>query len=339
MAVLVTGGAGFIGSHACLCLLEAGCEVVVVDNLSNSKKQSIRRVSECTGKPIGFYEADLRDTSGMTAVFRENKIDTVLHFAGFKAVGESVEFPMKYYENNISGTLALCEVMAAHGVHDLVFSSSATVYGDPPKVPIIEDFPLAPTNPYGRSKRFIEQILEDIHLSDNSWNIALLRYFNPVGAHPSGCIGEDPNGIPNNLMPFICQVAAGKREKLFVFGDDYPTPDGTGIRDYIHVMDLAKGHLQAIEKLGEHPGVVTFNLGTGKGYSVLDVVRAFEKASGKELPYQVVKRRPGDIAVCYTDPTKAGRELGWRAELGIDDMCRDAWRWQAANPNGYDNGD
>lgn len=309
--------------------------MIVVDNLSNSKKQSISRVEELSGKKITFYQTDIRDKEKLLAVFRENRVDIVIHFAGLKAVGESVDTPLQYYQNNVSGTLVLCEVMASKNVKNMVFSSSATVYGDPATVPITEDFPLAPTNPYGRSKLFIEQILKDLHASDNSWNIALLRYFNPVGAHESGRIGEDPNGTPNNLMPYICQVMAGKQENLFVFGDDYPTYDGTGIRDYIHVNDLVLGHIKAIDKLSENPGVLIYNLGTGKGYSVLDVVRAFEKVSGKTIPYQVVDRRPGDIAVCYTNPDKAKRELGWAAKQGIEDMCRDAWRWQAVNHDGY----
>ncbi len=336
MSVLVTGGAGYIGSHTCLCLIEAGYEVIVVDNLSNSKKQSVTRVEELTGKHITFYPIDIRDKKEMCAVFGENKIDAVIHFAGLKAIGESVDQPLRYYENNLSGTLALCEVMMENNVKNMVFSSSATVYGDPLTVPITEEFPLAPTNPYGRSKLFIEQILRDVHAADNAWNIILLRYFNPVGAHISGRIGEDPNGIPNNLMPLICQVAAGKQQKLLIFGDDYPTHDGTGIRDYIHVMDLALGHIRAIEKLTKNPGVEVFNLGTGRGYSVLDVVKAFEKASGKTIPCRVVTRRPGDIAVCCNDPGKAKKELGWEAMLGIGEMCRDAWRWQAGNPEGYE---
>jgi UDP-glucose 4-epimerase len=335
MSILVTGGAGYIGSHTCLSLLEAGYAVIVIDNLSNSKRSSLRRVEELTGKHIPFYEADIRDKKEVEAVFRENEVDTVIHFAGLKAVGESVDKPLQYYKNNVSGTLVLCDVMAAFNVKNMVFSSSATVYGDPATVPIKEDFPLAPTTPYGNSKRFIEQILEDLYASDKSWNIALLRYFNPVGAHESGRIGEDPNGIPNNLMPFICQVAAGNQKQLFVFGDDYPTPDGTGIRDYVHVIDLALGHIRAIEKLDENPGVVIYNLGTGKGYSVMDMIRAFENVSGKKVPYRIVSRRPGDVAVCYTDPDKARRELGWEAERGIEAMCRDAWRWQSNNPDGY----
>ena len=333
--ILVTGGAGYIGSHTCICLLEAGYEVIVIDNLSNSKQASLKRVEKITGKPIKFYHSDIRDKDGVRKIFNENQIDAVIHFAGLKAVGESVEKPLQYYDNNVSGTVAFCEVMVERHVKKMVFSSSATVYGDPPKVPITEDAPLSPTNPYGRSKLFIEQILKDLHASDNTWDIALLRYFNPVGAHESGLMGEDPNGIPNNLMPYICQVAAGKLEKLSVFGNDYPTPDGTGVRDYIHVMDLAMAHVKAIEKLKEKEGLLIYNLGTGNGYSVLDVITAFEKVSGGKIPYQVTDRRPGDIAVCYNNPDKATRELGWAARLGIEDMCRDAWRWQKANPNGY----
>lgn len=335
MAVLVTGGAGYIGSHTCLVLLEAGYEVIVIDNLSNSKKQSISRVQALSGKSMKFYETDIRNQRRTAAIFRENRIDTVIHFAGLKAVGESVDNPLQYYQNNVAGTLVLCEAMARGNLKNLVFSSSATVYGDPARVPITENCPLAPTNPYGNSKLFIERILKDLYSSDHSWNIALLRYFNPVGAHVSGRIGEDPKGVPNNLMPLICQVASGIREKLFVFGNDYPTRDGTGIRDYIHVNDLALGHIKAIDKLAEHPGLVTYNLGTGRGYSVMEMVRAFEKVSGKKIHYHVVNRRPGDIAICYTDPGKAKRELGWKAEHGIEEMCEDAWRWHSANPNGY----
>ncbi|MFH1020645.1 MAG: UDP-glucose 4-epimerase GalE [Pseudomonadota bacterium] len=333
--ILVTGGAGYIGSHTCVELLEAGYEVVVVDNLCNAKEEVIDRVEELTGKSIAFYEVDLRDTERLSVVFRENTIKAVIHFAGLKAVGESVSMPLRYYSNNIAGTLGLCKVMAEHQVKNVVFSSSATVYGDPSSVPITEDFHLSATNPYGASKLFIEHILQDLHVADTSWNVVLLRYFNPVGAHASGRIGEDPNDIPNNLMPYVAQVAVGRLPELSVFGGDYPTPDGTGVRDYIHVVDLAKGHLKAIEKLKGNPGVVIYNLGTGKGYSVLEMVKAFEQASGQKVPYRIVDRRPGDIAVCYADPTKAKRELGWQAERGIDEMCRDAWRWQSANPNGY----
>lgn len=335
MNILVTGGAGYIGSHTVLELLERGDDVIVIDNLSNSKFESLKRVQEITGREVTFYEYDLCDREKVNEVFSNHKIDAVIHFAGYKAVGESVHKPMMYYENNLQSTLYLCEAMKKHGVTDLVFSSSATVYGDPATVPITEEFPLSATNPYGRTKLFIEYILKDLHISDSSWNIALLRYFNPAGAHKSGRIGEDPNGMPNNLLPFVAQVAVGKREKLSVFGNDYPTPDGTGVRDYIHVVDLAKGHLKAIDKLTGDPGLVIYNLGTGNGYSVLDMINAFEAASGKPVPYQVVDRRPGDVATCYADPKKAKEELGWTAELGIKEMCEDGWRWQSQNPNGF----
>jgi UDP-glucose 4-epimerase len=335
MKILVTGGAGYIGSHTCIELLNEGHEVVVVDNLSNSKEESLHRVQELTGKSLTFHKVDLRDKAALNAVFKDAAIDSVVHFAGLKAVGESVSIPLSYYDNNINGTLILCEIMAANGVKNIVFSSSATVYGDPHTVPITEDFPLSATNPYGRSKLFIEEILGDLYISDNSWNVALLRYFNPVGAHVSGRIGEDPNDIPNNLMPYVSQVAIGKLEKLSVFGNDYPTPDGTGVRDYIHVVDLALGHVKALEKLTTNPGVVIYNLGTGNGYSVLDMVKAFEKASGKTVAYQIVDRRPGDIATCYANPAKAKQEMGWEATRGIEEMCNDAWRWQSDNPNGY----
>lgn len=332
---MVTGGAGYIGSHTCLELLKEGHDVVVVDNLSNSKETALNRVEELAGRNLTFYKTDLLDREALDEVFQAHDIDSVIHFAGFKAVGESVRIPLSYYHNNITGTLRLCEVMREHGVRKMVFSSSATVYGDPHEVPITEDFPLSATNPYGRTKLFIEQILGDLYASDNEWNIALLRYFNPVGAHESGQIGEDPNGIPNNLMPYITQVAVGKLEKLSVFGDDYPTKDGTGVRDYIHVVDLSIGHLKALEKLDTNPGLVTYNLGTGQGYSVLEMVKAFEVASGQDIPYQITDRRPGDIAACYADPSKAERELKWKAERGIEDMCRDSWRWQSQNPEGY----
>jgi len=335
MTILVTGGAGYIGSHTCLELLAAGYEVVVVDNLCNSRKEGLRRVEEITGKQVTFYEMDLRDTDGLHDVFQEHAIESVIHFAGLKAVGESVRMPLHYYSNNITATLDLCRVMEEFGVKNIVFSSSATVYGDPATVPITEDFPLSATNPYGNSKLFVEQILQDLHTADSSWNVGLLRYFNPVGAHVSGRIGEDPNDIPNNLMPYVAQVAVGRLPELSVFGNDYPTPDGTGVRDYIHVVDLAKGHIKAIEKLKTNPGVVIYNLGTGKGYSVLDMVKAFEKASGRKVPYRITARRPGDIAACYADPGKAWKELGWQAEKGIEEMCEDAWRWQSTNPNGY----
>ncbi len=336
MRILVTGGAGYIGSHTCLELLEAGHEVVIVDNLANSQKESLRRVEELTGKSVKFYKVDLREIEQLRGVFRENKIEAVIHFAGLKAVGESVSMPLRYYENNISGTLQLCKVMVEHNVKNIVFSSSATVYGDPASVPITEDFPLSATNPYGNSKLFIEYILQDLHTSDAAWNVILLRYFNPVGAHKSGRIGESSNEIPNNLMPYISQVAVGKLEELSVFGDDYPTPDGTGVRDYIHVVDLALGHIKALEKLAANPGVVIYNLGTGQGCSVLDLVKSFEKASGRKVPYKIVARRPGDIAKCYADPSKARQELGWQAERGIEEMCEDTWRWQSANPRGFE---
>lgn len=336
MNILVTGGAGYIGSHTCVELLDAGYGVIVVDNLSNSKEESLRRVEKITGKSLSFYRTDLLDKASLSTVFTENSVDSVIHFAGLKAVGESVSVPLRYYNNNITGTLVLCEVMKEHSVKDIVFSSSATVYGDPKSVPIREDFPLGATNPYGRSKLMIEEILRDLHASDPEWNIALLRYFNPVGAHKSGLIGEDPNDIPNNLMPFISQVAIGKRPELSVFGNDYPTRDGTGVRDYIHVVDLAVGHIHALRKLVEKPGVVTYNLGTGRGYSVLEMVRAFEKGSGRTVPYRITARRPGDIASCYADPSKAYEELGWKAVRGIEEMCSDAWRWQSKNPNGYE---
>ncbi len=333
--ILVTGGAGYIGSHTCLVLLEAGYDVIVVDNLANSKKESLNRVQRITGRNLVFHKLDLLDKSALNGVFEGASIDSVIHFAGLKAVGESVGMPLHYYHNNLTGTLHLCEVMREHGVREMVFSSSATVYGDPRTVPILENFPLGPTNPYGRSKLMIEEILRDIYASGEEWNIALLRYFNPVGAHPGGLIGEDPVGIPNNLFPYITQVAVGRREALSVFGDDYPTADGTGVRDYIHVMDLADGHLKALEKLEAGPGIVTYNLGTGVGYSVLDVVKAFENASGRSIPYNIVKRRPGDIAACYADASKARNEMGWSAKRNLDDMCIDAWRWQSQNPEGY----
>ncbi len=335
MRVLVTGGAGYIGSHTCVELLQAGWEVSVVDNLSNSREESLRRVRELTGRELSFAKLDLLDRERLREVFRRASFDAVIHFAGLKAVGESVTIPLRYYHNNITGTLVLCEVMAEHGVRDLVFSSSATVYGDPHAVPIREDFPLGATNPYGRSKLMIEEILRDLHRAEPAWNIALLRYFNPVGAHPSGRIGEDPNGIPNNLLPYLSQLAVGKLPELRVFGDDYPTPDGTGVRDYLHVVDLAVGHLKALEKLRTNPGAEVWNLGTGRGYSVLEMAAAFERAAGRRIPYRVVDRRPGDIAVCYADPAKAAAELGWTASRGLEEMVADTWRWQAANPEGY----
>jgi len=335
MKILVTGGAGYIGSHTCLELLQAGHEVVVVDNLSNSKEESLKRIQEISGKSLEFHRVDLLDREALDRVFADADIDAVIHFAGLKAVGESVKIPLSYYHNNITGTLILCELMGKHGVKNLVFSSSATVYGDPATVPITEDFPLGSTNPYGRTKLMIEEILRDWHASDSSLNIALLRYFNPIGAHKSGRIGEDPNGIPNNLIPFISQVAVGKLPQLRVFGNDYPTQDGTGVRDYIHVVDLAIGHLRALEKLTSNPGVVTYNLGTGRGYSVLEMAAAFEKACGKKIPYEIVERRPGDIAECYANPALANQELGWSANREVEEMCADSWRWQSGNPEGY----
>lgn len=335
MAILVTGGAGYIGSHTCVDLLNAGFEIIVLDNLSNSKIESVNRVKEITGKELKFYKVDLLDVNAVESVFKENAIDAVIHFAGLKAVGESVQVPLHYYHNNITGTLMLCKVMQKFGVKRMVFSSSATVYGMPDRVPISEDFPLGATNPYGHTKLMIEQILRDVYNSDNSWSIALLRYFNPIGAHESGRIGEDPNGIPNNLMPYLTQVAVGKLKELQVFGNDYPTPDGTGVRDYIHVVDLARGHLKALEKVMSTSQIEAYNLGTGKGYSVLQLVSAFEKATNVKIPYSIVNRRPGDVAQCYADPGKAQRELGWSAERDIEKMCSDAWRWQFNNPEGY----
>lgn len=335
MKILVTGGAGYIGSHTCLELLKTENEVIVVDNFINSHEESLKRVEKLSGKALTFHKIDLLDKESLDAVFNKNKIDAVIHFAGLKAVGESVSMPLRYYHNNITGTIVLCELMGKYNVKNLVFSSSATVYGDPASVPILEDFPVGPTNPYGRTKLMIEEILKDLHVADNRWNIVLLRYFNPVGADRSGQIGEDPNGIPNNLVPYISQVAVGKLPELSVFGNDYSTVDGTGVRDYIHVVDLALGHLKALETLSSNPGAVVYNLGTGRGYSVLEVVAAFEKASGKNVPYKVVARRPGDIATCYADPQKAKKELKWTAGIAIEEMCADAWRWQSNNPNGY----
>jgi UDP-glucose 4-epimerase len=335
LTVLVTGGAGYIGSHTTLLLLEAGYEVIVFDNFSNASRESIKRVEELTGKKVRVIEGDIRYREDLDAVFSTYRIDAVIHFAGLKAVGESVEQPLRYYENNVYGTIVLCEVMAAHGCRSIVFSSSATVYGDPHTTPIRESFPLSATNPYGRSKLFVEEILRDLYTSDNRWQIILLRYFNPVGAHESGRIGEDPHGIPNNLMPFIAQTAVGKREKLSVFGNDYDTHDGTGVRDYIHVVDLAAGHLKALEKISSIDDVLTVNLGTGQGYSVLDMVKAFEKASGRKVPYEIAPRRSGDIAQCFADPSYAREVLGWEAKKGIDEMCADSWRWQMNNPDGY----
>ena len=335
MKVLVTGGAGYIGSHTCVELLDAGYEIAVVDNLSNSCEESLERVKKITGKTFKFYKEDLCDIDAVEKIFADDKFDAVIHFAGLKAVGESVAIPLSYYENNIGSTLNLCKVMAKHGCKKLVFSSSATVYGNPHTVPITEDFPLHCTNPYGRTKLMIEEILRDLYVSDNEWDIALLRYFNPVGAHKSGLIGEDPTGIPNNLMPYISQVAVGKRPFLNVFGDDYETPDGTGVRDYIHVVDLSIGHLKALEKISNKVGVVTYNLGTGCGYSVLDMVKAFSKACGKDVAYKIAPRRPGDIAQCYADPKKAKEELGFVATRNLEDMCNDTWRWQSNNPDGF----
>jgi len=333
--ILVTGGAGYIGSHTCILLIEAGYNVVVFDNFSNSSIESIKRVEKIVNQSIPVVEGDIRDRDALRGVFKEHKIDAVIHFAGLKAVGESVEQPLRYYDNNIYGTIVLCEVMGEYGCKSIVFSSSATVYGDPHTTPITEDFPLSATNPYGRSKLFVEDMLRDLFVSDSEWKIVLLRYFNPVGAYESGDIGEDPADIPNNLMPYIAQVAVGKREYLSVFGDDYDTDDGTGVRDYIHVMDLADGHVKAIDKIDSFDKVMTINLGTGKGYSVLDVVKAYEKASGKKIPYKIVGRRDGDIAKNYADPTYAKEILGWEAKRGLEEMCEDSWRWQSQNPNGY----
>ncbi|MFB2801423.1 UDP-glucose 4-epimerase GalE [Shewanella seohaensis] len=335
MTILVTGGAGYIGTHTVVELLNAGSEVIVLDNLSNSSIEALNRVERITGKSVTFYQGDILNKALLQKVFSDHNIDAVIHFAGLKAVGESVAKPLKYYENNVTGTLILCQVMAEFKVKNLVFSSSATVYGDPASLPITEDFPTGATNPYGQSKLMVEHILADLHHSDPSWNIARLRYFNPVGAHASGLIGEDPNDIPNNLMPFIAQVAVGKREALSVFGNDYPTHDGTGVRDYIHVVDLALGHLKALEKLTTKPGLVTYNLGTGQGYSVLDMVKAFEKACGKSIAYQIAPRRPGDIAACYANPDHAKTDLGWQATHSLEDMANSSWHWQSTNPNGY----
>lgn len=335
MTILVTGGAGYIGTHTVVELLNAGNDVIVLDNLSNSSIEALNRVERITGKSVTFYQGDILNKALLQKVFNDHAIDSVIHFAGLKAVGESVAKPLKYYENNVTGTLILCQVMAEFKVKNLVFSSSATVYGDPASLPITEDFPTGATNPYGQSKLMVEHILADVHNADPSWNIARLRYFNPVGAHASGLIGEDPNDIPNNLMPFIAQVAVGKRTVLSVFGNDYPTHDGTGVRDYIHVVDLANGHLKALAKLATKPGLVTYNLGTGQGYSVLDMVKAFEKACGNTIAYQIAPRRPGDIAACYADPTHAREDLGWQATHTLEDMANSSWHWQSTNPNGY----
>ncbi|MCU8002239.1 MULTISPECIES: UDP-glucose 4-epimerase GalE [unclassified Shewanella] len=335
MTILVTGGAGYIGTHTVVELLNAGNDLIVLDNLSNSSIEALNRVERITGKSVTFYQGDILNKALLQKVFNDHAINSVIHFAGLKAVGESVAKPLKYYENNVTGTLILCQVMAEFKVKNLVFSSSATVYGDPASLPITEDFPTGATNPYGQSKLMVEHILADVHNADPSWNIARLRYFNPVGAHASGLIGEDPNDIPNNLMPFIAQVAVGKRTALSVFGNDYPTHDGTGVRDYIHVVDLANGHLKALAKLATKPGLVTYNLGTGQGYSVLDMVKAFEKACGNTIAYQIAPRRPGDIAACYADPTHAREDLGWQATHTLEDMANSSWHWQSTNPNGY----
>ena len=336
MTILVTGGAGYIGSHTCIELLKAGYEVIILDNFYNSKREVLRRIGELSGKEFGFMSAIFVTAPGSTASSRKRRSTRVIHFAGLKAVGESCVKPLEYYENNVGGTVTLCEAMRDAGVKKMVFSSSATVYGMNNPSPLREDMPAGgTTNPYGTTKLMIEQILQDLYQSDHEWSITLLRYFNPIGAHKSGRIGEDPNGVPNNLMPYITQVAIGKRPQLQVYGDDYDTPDGTGVRDYIHVVDLALGHVKAVEKCAKKNGVDIYNLGTGVGYSVLDVVHAFEKASGEKIPYQVTDRRPGDIATCYSDPSKAAKELGWKAERGIEEMCEDSWRWQKQNPNGY----
>lgn len=337
MKILVTGGAGYIGSHTCVELLNAGHEVVVVDNLCNASEKSMQRVQEITGKQLTFYKADILDRNALETIFTKESVDAVIHFAGLKAVGESVAKPLEYYYNNISGTLILCDVMRKHGVKNIIFSSSATVYGNPAIIPITEECPKGTiTNPYGQTKGMLEQILTDLHTADPEWNVVLLRYFNPIGAHKSGKIGEDPKGIPNNLVPYITQVAIGKLEQLNVYGNDYDTPDGTGVRDYIHVVDLAVGHVKALKKIEDKSGVTVYNLGTGIGYSVLDIVAAFEKACGKKIPYVIKGRRAGDIATCYSDASKAKRELGWEAEHSLDDMCKDSWNWQSANPNGYE---
>ncbi len=336
MKILVTGGTGFIGSHTCVELLNSGYEVVIADNLYNSKELVVDRIETITGKRPVFYNLDICDREALNELFDKENIDAAIHFAGYKAVGESTQKPIEYYHNNIESTLTLCDVMRKHGVKKIVFSSSATVYGDPAFVPITEECPLGETtNPYGATKSMQERILTDIWRSDNEWQVMLLRYFNPIGAHASGLIGEDPKGIPNNLLPYVAQVASGKRECIHVFGNDYDTPDGTGIRDYIHVVDLAKGHVKAIEGMETLPGVQIFNLGTGNGYSVLDIIKAFSAACGRDLPYVIDPRRPGDVAQCYSDPTKAKEVLGWVAEKNIEDMCRDAWNWQSRNPNGY----
>ena len=337
MSILVTGGVGFIGSHTVVELQNAGYDVVVLDNLCNSNKKVLKRIEAITGKPVPFYEADIRDRKALEDIFAKEKIDSCIHFAGLKAVGESVEKPLEYYDNNIAGTLVLLDVMRKHGCKNIIFSSSATVYGDPAVIPITEECPKGQcTNPYGWTKSMLEQIMMDMQKADSEWNVVLLRYFNPIGAHKSGTMGENPNGIPNNLMPYITQVAVGKREELGVFGNDYDTPDGTGVRDYIHVVDLALGHVKALKKIEEKAGLKIYNLGTGTGYSVLDVVKNFEAATGVKIAYSIKPRRAGDVAVCYSDASKAERELGWKAQYGIREMCEDSWRWQKNNPNGYD---
>lgn len=335
--ILVTGGAGYIGSHTIVELQQAGYDVVVIDNLDNSSRVSLQRVEKITGKPVVFYKADIRDRNALNGILEENRCDACIHFAGLKAVGESVEKPWEYYENNIGGTLVLLDVMRQHGCKNIIFSSSATVYGDPVQIPITEECPKGQcTNPYGWTKSMLEQVMMDIQKADPEWNIVLLRYFNPIGAHPSGTIGENPNGIPNNLMPYVTQVAIGKRTELGVFGNDYDTPDGTGVRDYIHVVDLAKGHVSALQAIERKCGLAIYNLGTGHGYSVLEIVKAFEKVNGVKVPYSIKPRRSGDIATCYSDPAKALRELGWKAQYGIEEMCRDSWNWQRKNPNGFE---
>src|SRR3990172_1236906 len=336
MRILVTGGAGYIGSHTTIELLNAGYEAIVIDNLYNSKMEAIRRIQEITGKAVNFIKLDLLDRPGMEQLFQRISFDAVIHFAALKAVGESVQYPLRYFQNNITGTLNLLECMQKYNCKNMVFSSSATVYGDPQSVPIKEDSPRFAVNPYGRTKLLIEDMLFDLYRSDPTWNVCLLRYFNPVGAHPSGRIGEDPNGIPNNLVPYIAQVAVERLPELKVFGDDYPTPDGTGVRDYLHVVDLAVGHIKALQALKKYPGVNAYNLGTGRGFSVLEMVTAFERLCGKPIPYRVVERRPGDVAITYADPSLAHAQLGWSSERGIVEMCADAWRWQSANPNGYE---
>lgn len=336
MKILVTGGAGYIGSHTCVELLNEGYEVVIVDNLDNSNAKAVDRIMQITGKKVTFYEKDIRDKEAMNDIFGREKPECVIHFAGLKAVGESVQKPLEYYENNINGTLVMLDAMRKNGCKNIIFSSSATVYGDPAFIPITEECPKgSPTNPYGWTKSMLEQILTDLHTPDPEWNVILLRYFNPIGAHKSGLIGEDPKGIPNNLLPYVAQVAIGKLKCVGVFGNDYDTPDGTGVRDYIHVVDLAKGHVKAINKIKENPGVKIYNLGTGNGYSVLDVIKAFSKACGHDVPYEIKPRRAGDIATCYADASLAKKELGWEAEYGIDEMCADSWKWQSMNPNGY----